>query len=52
VYVLLHQGQVDVLRRLAGFDHQGDLDALGHEDVLRDIVYRVTDRIVAEYFKG
>ncbi|MGH9917959.1 MAG: hypothetical protein ACRD6W_03665, partial [Nitrososphaerales archaeon] len=49
-YVLLSRGQYDAMRRVLELDPHTRLEDLEHEDVLSEIAYRFTDRLLAKYY--
>ena len=51
-YVLLRNGHYEALRKYCGLDSRTKLDDLGPEDVLEKVAFRVTDKILTEYYKG
>jgi hypothetical protein len=52
VYVLLRRGDYEPIRKLAGIDAADEVDEMNPEDILGLIGYRITDRIVAKYYRG
>jgi hypothetical protein len=52
VYVLLRKGQFDPIRKLIDLQAIDAIDKMEPEDVLQSVAYRVTDRIVAEYYRS
>jgi len=52
IYVLLHRNQNDVIRKMAGIASTDELDSLEPDEVLRNIAYPTTDRILSEYYGG
>jgi len=52
IYVLLHKNQNDVIRKITGITSIDELDNLLPDEVLRNIAYPTTDRILSEYYGG
>ena len=52
VYVLLRRDQFDPIRKLADLQSAEEIRDLEPEDILQMVAYRVTDRILAEYYRS
>lgn len=50
VYVLLHRNQIEILKKLAGTPNINDLSEMDADEVLREIAYPITDKILSEYY--
>jgi hypothetical protein len=52
IYVLLHRNQTEVLKKLAETANIENLNEMEPDDVLRELAYPITDKILSEYFGG
>jgi hypothetical protein len=52
IYVLLRRNELEPIRKLAGFDLVDTISEMEPEDVVQMVAYRVTDRILAEYYRS
>jgi hypothetical protein len=50
VYVLLHRNQTEAIKKLAKLANIVNLDEMAADDVLSELAYPITDRILSEYY--